>query len=181
MMNEKNIELQATIMLTAERLVATYEVRNMSDEDILVLDGLFRTEGVPVLDNSMAYTVLEGANLTLFRGVVPVPEGMQVESPEVPFARLLPAGESLKGTIEAPLPLALNDPYAMSVKEEIRSVKQARLRVGYLAAKDLDSKPGPRIIGTAKVDRVGYRQAVGIQHFAEIPFQDCVVTVHVMS
>ena len=179
MVNEMKAELQGSITLAPHQLEAAYEITNLSGEEIFVLDGLFRLEGTSKLDPSLVYTILEDDTLTLFRGLLPIPKGVQVEVPEVPYARLLPPGGTLKGTIRVSLPLPYNQPYEWNEREETRTAKKLRMRIGYVAAKDVNPRPAARTVSETEVYRLGYRQVVDIQHFLETPVQDGVIKIHV--
>jgi hypothetical protein len=177
-MNEDAVKLHGSIALTARRLQASYEIENRSGEDIYVFDAMFRlVGGQPALDASLAYTVMEVDMLTLFRGVLRIPVGLQVEAPDVPFARLLPSGRTLTSTIDAPVPLPFHQPYEWHDREETLSMRRVRLRIGYAAAKDVVPRPAAKRVNEAVVYSVGYRQVIEVQHFLETPPQGGTVPV----
>ena len=169
----EGVQLRASVVVSKEELRASYEVQNRSGQDIYVVDAMFRpTAAGPVLEPNLAYTVLEDDVLTLFRGIVRIPRGKQVEAPDLPLARLVAAGSSVTGTIEAPLPLAFHDPYAWPKKGEMRTAHKLRLRIGWLAAKDLDPAPAQRVVQGTELYSLRYFSAVDKQHFVETPVQD---------
>ena len=162
-----DIELRWSPALTGERLVVAYEIENRSQEDVYVFDAMFELKQGPRLNPSLAYTLIEGELLTLFRGVPRIPAGMQVEAPELPFARLLAAGATLSSTIDTTVPLPFNHPYQPHDHRDVRSIEGLRLRIGYARADDLIPPPEIRVIDGAKLYRVGYRAAVDVQRFLQ--------------
>ncbi len=171
-LNEINIKLRASIAVTTQNLQVSYEIENRSKEDIYVFDAMFRLEESPVIDSSLVYTVIENDLLTLFRGVLQIPEGLQVEAPDIPFARLLPTGGTHKSLIDAPAPLRFRHPYEWNDREEIRSTRKIRLQIGYVAAKDVNPRPKAKIVGQREVYYIEYRQVIDVQHFLETSAQN---------
>ncbi len=167
------LELRATIAVSPPRLRVSYEVLNRSGQDIYVADAMFRltAQGVTV-DPALVYTILEDDTLTLFRGVVRIPALTQVEWPDLPFARLLPAGQTLAGTIDAAQPLDYHDPYVRPAKAELRTAAKLRLRIGWLAAKELNPPPAPKRVRGADLYRLEYFQVIDKQHLLETPLQE---------
>jgi hypothetical protein len=176
-MNENGVKLRGSVAVTPRNLQASYEIENRSGADIYILDALFQLAAQPVVDPSLAYTVIEGDLLTLFRGFLRIPEGLQVEAPDIPFARLLPAGGILKGIIDAPLPLRFHHPYEWPDKPEIRPTHKVRLRVGYVAAKELNPRPVAKRVGAAELYYLSYRQVIDVQSFLETPEQEATVPI----
>lgn len=178
--SEMKIELRSSMTINSHHMKVTYEIKNLSEEEIYLLDGLFRVDGSPKLDVSLVYTILEDDTLTLFRGLIEIPHGMQVEVAEVPYSRRLSTGGTLKGTIEASLPLRYNQPYGWNAREETRTARKVRLRIGYVSEKDLEQKPSAKIINGKEVYSLNYRQIVDVQHVLETPAQQEIVEIHVM-
>ena len=167
LINDKNVRLRESIVVTKEGLKVAYEIDNQSNEDIYVFDLMFRLAQGPVLDSSLVYTVVEDDLLTLFLGVLRIPEGLQVEIPDVPFARRLPAKETMKSVFKAPIPLPFRQPYEWNDREEMRFTSKIRLRIGYIFEKDLNPRPVMRKIGGVELFSVGYRQTIDVQRFLE--------------
>ncbi len=180
-MNEGAITLRGSIAAADEKLRAVYEIENRSDEDVYVFDAIFRfRRGQPVIDNALVYTLIEHDSITLFRGVLRIPRGKQVEAPDVPFARFLPRGHKLTGAIDAPLPLRFHNPYEWPQHEEIRRFASARLRIGYITAQDLDPPAAAKIVSDETVYSIGYWQAIDTERFLETPVQHLEVTVRIV-
>jgi hypothetical protein len=172
------VDFRGSITATGPRFRASYEIENMLDEDIFILDVMFRLDdGSPVVDSSLFYTIIEGGLLTAFRGVIQIPEGMQVEVPDLPFARLLPAGKSLGGIIDAPLPLRFNQPYDWNDQVELRTTREVRLRIGYVIARDIDSAPPAFKLSDIEAYRLRYRDVIGVQCILETRAQSGVVDI----
>jgi hypothetical protein len=167
-MNAGGVTIVGSLSSTDRALAGSYSIENRTGEDVYVLDVMYRLPG-PVLDDTLVYTILEADRLTLFRGVLRIPPGVQVEAPELPLARLLKAGASLTGKIDAPLPLRFSRPYQFNDTPGTRTAKTIGLRIGYVAARHLTRPPEAKKIGNVDVHRVSYRQVVDVQQFVELP------------
>lgn len=176
-MNDNSVSLRCSFNRTAQRLQVAYKIENLSGVQIYVLDGMFRLEGEPILDSQLAYTIIEGDLLNLFRGILWIPENLQVEAPDMPFARLLLSGGKLKGVIDSPVPLAFHQPYEWNDKQELRITQHVRLRIGYLAAHEVNPPPVMKMLSGGEVFYPKYRQVINIQRFLETPAQDETLSV----
>ena len=168
----------ATIAATPEELSVSYYIENKGSANAYVLDALFELQdGRPRIEPSLVYTVVEGDALTLLKGVLPIPPGLQVEAPEVPYARLLAPSAALEASFRLAKPVRYRNPYHYVDEAEILSCARVRLRVGCITQQGLESLPEEVQVKEAKLYRFGYRQAVRLQKFVETPLKDDLVPV----
>jgi hypothetical protein len=110
-----NATLSAAIRLTdAKRLEVQYRLTNDTGMTLCVFDKLYRTKlsGERVLDDKMAYVIFEDQKrIHLTRSLVPIPPGLKVEYPEVPYATLLPPRQSIEGKVSVVVPVEEVRPY----------------------------------------------------------------------
>jgi len=145
-----------------------YRLQN-SGPAIFVLDQILnRADGRLGPDPKRIYTfVVDGSELVLLKGLVPVPEGVQVEFPEVPYARLVEANATLAGEFEIPTVVLYDNPYDPDVRNEVVAIKRALLRVGFVPA----VAGGGQVVQTSLGDfyRLRYRDVVDRQRFVDCP------------
>jgi hypothetical protein len=179
-MSSVNVDIHAAISKSVERLEISYVLENRSSEDVYILDALFRMEhGAIVLDPSLAYTIVENDLLVLFRGVVRIPHGIQVEIPEMPLARLLKAGQKAKGEIISPLPLHYHNPYHWPEGEKTLYTRRICVRIGYVPAGGIQAPPQARKVNSTNLYRLSYREVVEGQNFSETGIQ--ATDVHILQ
>lgn len=95
-------------------LAGSYTIENVGDARILIFDRLYQTapSGFRTVDPDLAYRWLERDGTYRVAKFVPaVPHGTKVESPEVPYARVLEPGGVLSGSVLFPVPLVQLLPY----------------------------------------------------------------------
>jgi hypothetical protein len=171
------MKLEETLEVTPDRIEIAYRLENPSSADAYVLDALFTLDdGPPRIHDALVYTLVEGDLLRLVRAALVIPPGAQMEAPEMPYARRLPAGGTLTGRISAPLPLDYQDPYDLSDGDTTWRCVRVLLVVGYVPAPALDAPP-------AKVDgadhyRIPYRAAMSAQKLVESRVYDVPLTVY---
>ena len=133
--DRNSIHLEAELRADNRRLYVEYTVENRGAADIVVLDHMYRTRrsGERVLDPRKLYVVLEAdgtAHLT--RSMIPIPPGLKVEYPEVPYGRILKPGESVRQTAIAALPLRPSHPYDDVVPPRAPVVRRVRFTLGVM-------------------------------------------------
>ena len=84
------------------------------------------------LEPARAYVEFRDGVLVLSRALMPVPDDLDVESPEVPCVRRLSPGETLTGELRVPLPPTEDVPYRKGGPVDLATVRSVRLRIGYL-------------------------------------------------
>ncbi|TQF16615.1 hypothetical protein FJV41_07265 [Myxococcus llanfairpwllgwyngyllgogerychwyrndrobwllllantysiliogogogochensis] len=141
-----------------EGLAVAYAVRNASSHAVLLVDGLpeWGPTGYVGLAPERAYVDLSGDGAVLLRQLVPVPENLDVEAPEVPALSRVEPGTTASRRLLVPLPLRTSMPYATGpeVTRELSAVRELRLRVGYLPAAD-----DVRLHGATESGGTAYRTA----------------------
>ncbi|MDD7973405.1 hypothetical protein [Roseinatronobacter alkalisoli] len=133
--DESAVRLQIEWSLAEDHLAARYNVENRSSETLLVFDRLYRTarSGERSVVPDLAWRWLEAdGRYIVAKYVPPIPEGMLLEAPELPYARLLPPGERLTGQVLLPVPLDEKWPYAESpVAPKTNTVDNLEFWLGY--------------------------------------------------
>ncbi|QSQ11773.1 hypothetical protein [Myxococcus landrumensis] len=119
-----------------EALGITYAVHNRSSRALFLLDGLpeWGPTGSVGIAPERAYVDLSGDGAVLLRALIPVPEDLDVEAPEVPAVSRVEPGATASRRLVVPLPLRTSMPYATSpeVTRPLSAVRELRLRVAYL-------------------------------------------------
>jgi hypothetical protein len=120
----------------ADALTVTYAVHNRTARAVLLTDGLWDVgfSGHLTLAPDKAYVDLSGGRAVLSRMLLPVPEDLAVEAPEVPAVTRVEAGATASRRAVVPLPLRTALPYPTGPEEtrELSAVPELFLRVGYL-------------------------------------------------
>jgi len=109
-------------------------------------------------DDQAAVVISNAEDAVLGKFVAPLPTDRRVAVPVFPLARHLPAGASLEGRLEIPLPLAETSPYFADLtlrKYEIVDIKGVAFTIGYwlagvdnLVASPVDYAPGLFLVVT---------------------------------
>ncbi|WP_426754864.1 hypothetical protein [Myxococcus sp. Y35] len=136
-MAEADVELKVKpVERTAEALVLSYEVHNRGAHALWLVDGLYDEgpTGRRQLAPDKAYVELGGSHVVVARMLLPVPENMLVEAPEVPAVSRVDAGQTARRRVVLPLPLTAASPYGTEPAETLplEAVRELRLRVGYV-------------------------------------------------
>jgi hypothetical protein len=122
------------LRFTQDALTVRYSLRGEDKAPVWVVDELFTTSpaGYIHLEPERAYVEAQGSVLVLTRALLPVPDDLDVESPEVPCVRRLSPGESLTGEIRVPLPPREEQPYRDARALDLATLRSVKLRIGYL-------------------------------------------------
>lgn len=134
---EADVELKVKpVERTAEALVLSYEVHNRGARALWLVEGLYdeSPSGQRQLAPEKAYVALGGGKVVVSRMLLPLPENVLVEAPEVPAVRRVDAGQTVRRRVVLPLPLTAWSPYDSGPAETLPldAVKELRLRVGYV-------------------------------------------------
>lgn len=126
---------------TGEVLTFPYTLRNDGPSDVYAMDAL------PAVDRASrkariaanAAVVILGAedDAILGKFAAPLPTDRRIVMPILPLARHLPAGASLEGRLEIPLPLAETSPYFADLtlrQYEIVALRGVVFTIGYWLA-----------------------------------------------
>jgi hypothetical protein len=120
------------LRFTQDALVVRYSLRG--EAPVWVVDQLFSTSpaGYYHLEPERAYVEARDGVLVLTRALLPVPDDIEVEAPEVPCVRKLSPGESLSGEIRVRLPPRQDLPYRDPRPLDLATLRSVKLRIGYL-------------------------------------------------
>lgn len=137
--------------ITAAYIALSYQVTNTEATDIYVADLLYRPAAGDSLsaDPRVAY-VMPQADGTLFTGklIMGIPDGMKVESPDLPYFRRLQPGQTLSGEIVLANPAEAFHPYdSYRLGDTPQPVQRIVLQIGIIRGSDL--KPGEATLSPA--------------------------------
>jgi hypothetical protein len=130
------------------KLRLSYRVSNDTDHPIYLVARLFqRSPSGFVTDPNLVYTEIKGGTLRLTKAMIPVPDTMDVEVPEVPYVVKVESKKAFDETLQVRVPIEPRHPYA-GVKrvDEARTFSRVELVVGWLAVDgikvDTIARPG---------------------------------------
>jgi hypothetical protein len=113
--DEAAIRLNCQAGKEGNLLVFSYEVANQGKEEAYLMDAVAsfdRASGSPKPGSRSVVVVAGGAEEAILgKFMAPLPTDRRLALPIVPLARPLPAGATLQGRFEVPLPLAEASPY----------------------------------------------------------------------
>ena len=136
----KQVTMRATAQNTEAALIVSYEVENLTDQELYLWDGMVGFEGTnKVVDKDSAYVFFEEPKtLRILRADLPLPKLRSVGKKQILFARLLGPKAKLTGKISLKHPVREYSPYYEPMTEEEQDNKrcsQIRLLVGWTAPK----------------------------------------------
>jgi len=118
----------------SDALLLGYRVNNTTDHPVYLTVRLFRhaASGL-VTDSNLVYTEVKEGVLRLTKALLPVPDHIDVEVPEVPYVVKLDTGKSFEETIRVSLPVEPFHPY-QGVKRvnDVRTFSKVELAIGWL-------------------------------------------------
>ncbi|MHA7777140.1 hypothetical protein [Roseibium sp. M-1] len=130
--------------ITAAYIAMSYQVTNTEPADIYVADLLYRSAagGSLSVDPQLAYVMpQDDGTLYLGKFLMAIPNGMKVESPDLPYFRRLAPGETVSGEIVISNPASPYHAYqSFKLGETPVAVTRFVVQVGYIRGSDL--KPG---------------------------------------
>lgn len=152
---EADVELRVkSVERTEAGLVLTYEVHNRGGQALWLLDRLFESgpTGSLRLNPDKAYVELRGSSVVVSRMLLPIPNEVLVEIPEVPAVTRVEPRQTVSRRAVLAVPLRQWLAYDQDSTKELplESVHELRLRVGYLVdepgmelneAKDSEGNP----------------------------------------
>lgn len=126
-------------IISISTLAATVEYRVFNDSSftIYVFDRLYAApvRGVRAVDPALAYVTTEGDQIIVGKFLLPVPRGLKVETPDIPYLAAVGPGDTLVGKIVLPLPLKIWNPYVERDAASLNLYGSAReivIRLGYI-------------------------------------------------
>lgn len=137
---------ESDVILTMEwqpkegHVIAAYTVENRSGYPVMVFDRLFltRPDGGRIVDPDRAYISVTADGMMLVDKLVPaLPANREVESPEVPYARLVQPGGRLQGQALVGTPVLTHPAYGQpATGADADKVKNAVFRISYAFVTD---------------------------------------------
>jgi hypothetical protein len=99
--------------LTEGQLSLSYIARNMSGKKVYLFNRLFRADktGKRTIDKNKIYCNVDGDVAYVSKRLIRVPDGVLVESPEVPYLTQLDPGASFEENLTLATPLPVDVPY----------------------------------------------------------------------
>ena len=133
----KAVQLTAMATVDGAMLEVRHTVENPTAAELLLVNRIHRwtDEGHVILDERF-YTVVEGDHLQLTVAYLPVPDHVDVESPDMPMVtRVLPGGR-FEGIFRATLPLEPYYPYpgVVTWADPPRTYGTVSVAVGWIPA-----------------------------------------------
>lgn len=169
--NENSVALDCRIAESGpQELHIQYRLVN-SGPAIYVLDHILnRVDGSLGPDARRAYTfVTDHSQLVLLKGLLPVPDGLQVELPEVPYASFVDANSAIANAFDIPRVLSYDNPYDYEFRREVIVIKRAVLRIGFVPADAVAGRGQEVKMAGKTLFRFQYRDLIGRQRFVECP------------
>jgi len=164
--------------VTGATLELAYEVRNESPHRLFLVNRLMRRTGDGLrIDPDLVYAHMRpGPVLELGKHLIPIPDDLDVEVPEVPGLTPVDAGGRFAETIHVPVPVGAHDPYVPQHSgDAIATVERAAWTLGYvteetpLPAYEQDLATGGRAW------RMDYGDLVGLQRTQTVDVDDVAV------
>ncbi len=178
--DENSVKLDCRLSTSGpQELNVEYRLIN-SGTDIYVLDNILnRLDGSLGPDPRRAYTLIgDHSELVLLKGLLPVPEGVQVELPEVPYANFVNSKSSIGTSFAVPRTLPYDNPYDYEARREVIVIRHAILRIGYVPAEAVAGRGQEIKIRGKTFFRFRYRDLIGWQRFIECPLGEVDLQLH---
>ena len=122
-------------------LLFPYTLENEGAAEVYAMQALPGTDpasGEPRANDTTAVVIAgENGDVIIGKFAAPLPVDRRIAVPVFPLARRLPAGASIEGRIEVPLPLAETSPYFPDLtlrQYEFAEIKGVQLTIGYWLA-----------------------------------------------
>jgi hypothetical protein len=136
--------LEAAGAISDGRLRIDYEVKNTGKQAIYVFNKLYTKidhNGVWHVDPNRVYIILSAGKLILAKRVIPVPDDLDVEKPEVPCVTKIDPERSFRETVTLQLPLSPWTPYQPKPLGSLQtSQAEFTWEIGYFVEKPGTSK-----------------------------------------
>jgi hypothetical protein len=127
-----------------DSLSISYLVRNLRSSKIYVFNVLFHADvqGNRKLDLELAYVIPQADHaVTVGKFLSPIPAGMKVESPEIPYLDPVEPGQALAGKLTLRLPLHPFRPYHPHSDTQVDlGANKLLIQIGFLDS----SRAGPK-------------------------------------
>lgn len=109
----QDCDLRVAIQASPTSLLLGYEFRNRSNKTAFLFNVVHRTgpSGGPEPDANLVYVEPSGGSIILGKKIIPVPRGMRVEKPDVPYVTRVEPGQAIVEKLNLMLPLRIFTPY----------------------------------------------------------------------
>lgn len=125
-----------SIVISDSALHFDYTVSNYSSLRVYLLNNLFHQAGPSgdQVDRNLTYAYLEpGPILSLCKQMVAIPEGLDCETPEIPYLSLLEPHWTMTESLRLPLPIEGRHPYLTHpALVEVPLIPQFTFTLGYV-------------------------------------------------
>lgn len=129
----ENIQLKYNSALSSDRIGVQYSVDNTTNKEIFLFDQQYKCVDSKVrVISELGYTLIDGSSIIFFHGIMTIPPFVQVEIPEIPYARKLMPGQGLSVSYELMYPIEFNNPYDWIENEEQILINKGALKLGYV-------------------------------------------------
>jgi len=141
----------AVTVQEARALTVAYTFENGSTQNAYLFNLLYERIGPGPMfftDPNAVYVDLEGGDLMLSQKIVPVPEGMKVEKPNVPCTTLVRPGERFQQMVALRLPLRVRTPYRRYEDKDLADrpvMRKASFELGFFLASPEGERMGAKV------------------------------------
>jgi hypothetical protein len=161
--------------ITIATVTITYQFTNDRSTVLYVFDGLTRTyqSSEQIIDHSLAYVIDRNGKIYVGKFIVPIPKGLKVEAPEIPYLTMLAPGATLQGNIDLNLPIRMNHPYLdLEDTEQLTIIQNIVIQIGFIDSASISADEAviePALGIRKRLFRCDYGYGIEYQEFEEIP------------
>jgi len=129
----QDVTIESNVALSSDSISIDYNFHNQSNKDLFLFNAQYElVDGKPIINISKCYTLVQNQDLVFFKGILPIPKYVQVEIPDMPYARKIAPGEKISENFKISFPVIFNNPYEMIEKEEVAPILKSSIQLGYL-------------------------------------------------
>lgn len=134
--NEDDCELSITnFSFDGSELRFTYLFTNLTDENVYLFNRLYKLgRDSLTIDSNLCYAEFEDGKIILSKEIKPVPEGLNVYQPNIPYITRIPPGTAFEETLSFILPLQYWTQYQINFPTKLAetpSSYQVWFEIGY--------------------------------------------------
>lgn len=122
-------------------------LENRTDTALWVASALPRSAGSGLrMDETLAYVRPQAGGVVVTRHLLPIPDGVLVEKPEMPTWARVDPGSDYVAQLRTAWPMLERDPYAPKRARELGTPQTIICEIGYLGAEGEDPPSSPGLI-----------------------------------